>query len=117
MAIAYLHEFPGGTHDQAQQLADRMEQQGDMPPTGGLFHAEGPMDGGWWAFDVWESEQSAREFYDGRLTPLLSELGMPPSGARMLDMHWHSNQPPGQKPPRSGRQVLRDLPGVASLGL
>ncbi len=75
MAIAYFHEFPGGTHDQAQQLSDRLEQQGDMPPAGGLFHAEGSMDGGWWAFDVWESEQSARDFYDGRLTPILSEMG------------------------------------------
>jgi len=95
MAIAYLHEFIGGTQEHAQQLADKLERQGDMPPAGGVFHSEGPMDGGWWAFDVWESEASAREFYDGRLMPILRETGLPVPSPRTLDVHWHSNQPPG----------------------
>ena len=96
MAVAYLHEFPGGTHEHAQQLADKLDKQGNMPPAGGLFHSEGPMDGGWWAFDVWESEQSAREFYVGRLAPILSEVGLTAPSPRMLDVHWHSNEPQGQ---------------------
>ena len=96
MAVAYLHEVPGGTHEHAQQVAGRLEQQGNMPPTGGLFHAEGSMDGGWWGFDIWESDEHAREFYDGRLMPMLQELGIGETNIRRLEVHWHSNQPMGE---------------------
>ena len=96
MAVAYMHEFSGATHEHAQQVAAKLEAQGEMPPAGGLFHAEGPTDGGWWAFDVWESDGSARAFYDGRMAPIIRELGLPPPSPRMLAVHWHSNQPQGE---------------------
>jgi len=95
MAVAYLHEFPGATHEHAKRLAETLEGQGDMPPTGGVFHAEGAMGGGWWVFDVWESQDHARAFYDGRLAPILTGMGLAPSSPRMLDVHWHSNEPQG----------------------
>jgi len=40
-----------------------------------LFHAEGPLDGGWWAIDVLESEAAAERFYSEVLTPILQEIG------------------------------------------
>ncbi len=96
MAVAYLHELPGYTHLHAQQLAFRLEEQGNMPPAGELSHAEGPMDGGWWTFDVWESEQSAQEFNDQRLAPIMAEMGMTRPSPKTLDVHWHRNEPQGQ---------------------
>ena len=96
MAIGYLHEYPGGTQEHAEQLSDTLHQQGDMRPAGALFLSEGPMDGGWWAFSAWESERSARNFYDGRLGPIVSELGMTVTVTRRHDVYRHSNQPPGQ---------------------
>ncbi len=96
MAVAYLHEFPGATQEHAQRLADKLQEQDSIPPAGNLFHSEGPMDGGWWTFDVWESEESAHEFYDGQLAPIVSEMGMTSPSPRMFDVHWHSNQPQGQ---------------------
>lgn len=40
--------------------------------------------------DLWESEQSAQEFYGGRLMPIVSEMGMAAPSTRKLDVHWHS---------------------------
>ena len=96
MAVAYLHELPGYTHLHAQQLAFRLEEQGTMPPAGELSHAEGPMDDGWWTFSVWESEQSAQEFNDQRLAPIMAEMGMTRPSPKTLDVHWHRNKPQGQ---------------------
>lgn len=96
MAVAYLHQVHGHTAEHAQRVDAMLEERGDMPPAGGEFHAEGPMDGGWWYFEVWESEDHARAFYDGRLAPTLSEMGLTQPIPRKLDVQWHSNQPQGR---------------------
>jgi hypothetical protein len=52
------------------------------PPPGLLLHSAGEVDGKWQIIDVWESEQQAREFYDGRLTNAVEAvIGMTPPEA------------------------------------
>ena len=95
MAVAYLHEWSGATREIAQGVSDRINAVlGDAPPAGSIFHAEGESDGGWWGFDVWESEDAAQRFYEGILAPALEAEGAPPSQPRTMPVHWHSMEAP-----------------------
>jgi hypothetical protein len=95
MAVAYYSEFPQGSSEVAQQVAERVNQQiGPEGPDGGIYHAEGPRgDGGWWTFNVWESEDAAQRFFRDTLMPILQDVGVgrPDSQPRMLNVHWESN--------------------------
>lgn len=68
MAIAMLYEFPGMT----QEHYDRFiaETYGDESMPGVISHAAGPTDDGWWAFDVYESQEAA----DGIGSPAIEKL-------------------------------------------
>jgi hypothetical protein len=57
MAIAYLYEFPGMTQDHYDRFVE--ERYGGQPMPGVISHAAGPSDSGWWAFDVYESQEAA----------------------------------------------------------
>ncbi len=95
MSVAYLHEWSGATREIAQGVSNRINAVlGDAPPEGAIFHAEGESDGGWWGFDVWESEDAAQRFYDGILAPAVEAEGAPPSQPRTMPVHWHSMEPP-----------------------
>ncbi len=95
MAVAYLHEWSGATREIAQGVSDRINAVlGDAPPEGAIFHAEGESDGGWWVFDVWESEDAAQRFYDGILQPAIEAEGAPQGQMRTLPVHWHSMEAP-----------------------
>ena len=95
MAIAYFHEWPGATPEMAQAVSDRVSAQtGGGAPEGGLFHAEGQSDSGWWSFDVWESEDVARRFFDEMLKPAAEAVGAPQAQRRTLSIQWHSLEAP-----------------------
>jgi hypothetical protein len=57
MALAILYEFRGMTQEQYDRLIDEAYQGEAMP--GVVAHAAGPLEGGWWAFDVYESQEAA----------------------------------------------------------
>ena len=79
----------------AQAVSDRInERLGGGPPEGAIFHAEGEADGGWWDFDVWESEDAALRFYEGMLRPAAEAAGVPQGQVRTLPVHWHSMEVP-----------------------
>jgi len=75
MAIAYLYEFSGMTQEHYDAFIE--QRYGGEPMPGVIAHAAGPTDdGGWWAFDVYESQDAA----DGIGPPAierLRELGVP----------------------------------------
>lgn len=98
MAVAHFYEYPETTQEMAQRVSDEVNTQlGSGPPAGGIYHAEGPMDGGgWWSFDVWDSEDAARSFHDDILAPAMQAVGVPLSQPRVLPVHWESNQPQEQ---------------------
>ena len=95
MAVAYFQQWPGATREMAQGVSDRINARtGGSPPEGAIFHAEGEAEGSWWAFDVWESEDAARRFYDETLKPAAEAVGAPRDQTRTLSVHWHSLEAP-----------------------
>lgn len=73
MAVVYMFEYPGVTQEQYEEMARRLEIPSEGPP-GGMGHYAGPMDGGWWIFEVWDSEESAQRFYDS-IRPVVEASG------------------------------------------
>ena len=81
MAILMVHDIPGGTQEQYEQVATRLtdgrglNSPGDWPVEGLLSHASGPTDDGWRVVDVWESEEAFQRFGEF-LGPLAEEFGI-----------------------------------------
>ena len=102
MSVAYYAELPNVTPEQAQQVVDYVnERLGGpyMPPEGGRFHADGPTsDGGWWQFDIWESEEHFTRFYKGILAPAITQAGLESPTFRQLEVNWDSTQVPPVEP-------------------
>jgi len=98
MSVAYYAEVPNVTPAQAQQVSDEVNRRlgaPNTPPEGGRFHADGPTnDGGWWQFDLWESEEHFTRFYDAILMPAVTQAGLEPFSFRQLEVHWDSTQVP-----------------------
>jgi hypothetical protein len=81
MAIGVLHEIPGGTQEQYEEVGRRLtdgrglDSLADWPVEGILAHSAGPTDDGWLVVDVWESEEAFRAFGEV-LVPILQEVGL-----------------------------------------
>ena len=82
MAILMIHDAPGGTQEQYEEVGTRLAQSGafdslsDWPTEGILSHAAGPTDEGWRVVDVWDSEEAFQRFGE-RIGPVLQEVGLP----------------------------------------
>lgn len=77
MAVAYVFEYPGVTQEKYEEVSRNLEIPSEGPP-GSLGHFAGPMEGGWWIFEAWDSHESAQRFYESiRPTPESSGVTMP----------------------------------------
>jgi len=74
MAIGLRLKFDGGTQDQYEAVHTHMDIDND-PPDGLIFHAAGPIEGGWGIIDFWESREHFDRFQGARLLPAIQELG------------------------------------------
>lgn len=72
-AVAILYEFPGMTRDQYDRIM--REAFNDKLSPGVISHVAGPMEGGWWAADVFESQEAADRLGKD-LMPGLQALGV-----------------------------------------
>ncbi len=54
MAVGIRIKFPGVTQEEFDNSHDHVNPD-RTPPKGLLFHASGPIDGGWGIIDFWES--------------------------------------------------------------
>ena len=80
MAFAILAEIPGLTREQYEMVVTRVNESGS--PAGALFHAGGPIEGGYRVMEVWETSESAEKFYASEVlkhatAPLPAELQQP----------------------------------------
>jgi hypothetical protein len=80
MAVAILAEIPGLSREQYEMVVTRVSELGS--PAGALFHAGGPVEGGYRVVEVWETPEAAESFYSSdvlkRATALLpAELQQP----------------------------------------
>jgi quinol monooxygenase YgiN len=73
MAFAFLVEFPGGTQEQFDQVAQKL---GSKSAPGLLYHVDGPIEGGWRVVDVWESQEALDTFFQEKLGQALQEAGL-----------------------------------------
>ncbi len=74
MAIGLRLKFDGVTQEQYDTVHQHMDVDGN-PPDGLIFHAGGPIEGGWGVIDFWESRDAFDRFAGDRLQPAMQELG------------------------------------------
>lgn len=85
MAVGVLLNMPGITQDQYEQVTAKIFGQypmrADQTPDGCLMHSAGPMPGGWYVYDVWESPEHFGRFGESQVGPAMAEVvgpGDPP---------------------------------------
>ncbi len=61
MALAILAEIPDLTRAQYETVVNKVNETGS--PAGALFHAGGPIEGGYRIVEVWETREAADAFY------------------------------------------------------
>ena len=74
MAMGLGLKFEGGTLEQYEAVNSQIEAE-ENPPEGLIFHAAGPIDGGFGVIDFWESRDHFDRFLSSRLGPGIQELG------------------------------------------
>ena len=65
MAFAIVAEISGLSRDQYEIVVTKVNECGS--PAGALFHAGGPIEGGYRVVEVWESAEAAQQFYDSEV--------------------------------------------------
>ncbi len=71
-------KLAGVTQEQFDAVNEHIDPAGD-PPAGLLFHASGPIDGGWGAIDLWESRE-AFDAFAPRIQQAVQAAGVEPDG-------------------------------------
>jgi hypothetical protein len=74
MAVGIRIKFAGLAQEQFDAVNAQVDPAGD-PPKGLMFHASGPIEGGWGVIDFWESREAFDHFVQTRLGPTARELG------------------------------------------
>jgi hypothetical protein len=65
MALAILSEIPELTQEQYEMVVRKVNEAGS--PAGALFHAGGPIEGGYRVIEVWETPEAVEAFYGSEL--------------------------------------------------
>ncbi len=91
MAIGLSIRFENGTAEQYEAVNARANVEAE-PPEGLIFHAAGPIDGGWGIIDFWESRAQFDSFQESRLGPALAAAGDqgPPSPPTIMEFPVHN---------------------------
>jgi hypothetical protein len=90
MAFIRITQPPNTDADTYEKVNAALGVDSDPPP-GLLLHCAGDADGKWQIVDVWESEEQARQFYEGRLTRAIEGvIGMTPPEAPSTSYQLHS---------------------------
>jgi hypothetical protein len=84
LAVATLYEFSGMTEDHYDRFIHAAYQGKRMP--GVIAHAAGPLEGGWWAFDVYESQEAADAIGPPAIEAL-REMGVEEPTVRIFQVH------------------------------
>jgi hypothetical protein len=78
MAVGIRIKLAGVTQEQFDATHDQINPE-RTPPKGLLFHASGPIDGGWGIIDYWESREDFDAFAAG-FPEAMSAAGVEPAG-------------------------------------
>ena len=88
MAIGIRFKLAGVTAEQFDAVNDRIDRVNN-PPVGLLFHASGPVEGGWGVIDFWESRAHFESFFGNHVAPAVQAAGMegPPPEIHEFPVH------------------------------
>jgi len=78
MAVGIRIKLPGITQEQFDTAHDAINPD-RSPPKGLIFHASGPIDGGWGIIDFWESRADFDAFAS-RISAGMETAGVQPTG-------------------------------------
>ncbi|MFL5823235.1 MAG: hypothetical protein ACJ764_07315 [Solirubrobacteraceae bacterium] len=84
MAIGIRGKLPGVTQEQFEAM-DRAV--GSDAPDGLIFHASGPVEGGWGILDFWESREQFDRFISEQVAPVMAEAGASPPDIKEFPVH------------------------------
>ena len=76
MAVGLILDFNGGTLDQYDQIVEKMDLGGKVPP-GAIFHWVAATDGGFRVVDVWGDRATFDKFAEEKIGPISAEVGAP----------------------------------------
>ncbi len=65
MALAMVAEIPGLSREEYESVVTQVNASGS--PAGALFHAGGPVEGGYRVVEVWRDREAADAFYSSAL--------------------------------------------------
>jgi hypothetical protein len=74
MAVGVRIKLAGVDVEQFDKLESAINARGN-PPDGLIFHASGPIDGGWGVIDFWESRAHFDAFAAERIGPAMGASG------------------------------------------
>ena len=74
MTVGIRIKLAGVTVEQFAQLQAVLDPDAN-PPDGLVFHASGPVEGGWGVLDFWESRPHYDRFAAERIGPALDAIG------------------------------------------
>jgi hypothetical protein len=74
MAVGIRIELAAGTAEMVDRLNAEIDPDAN-PPDGLLFHASGPVEGGWGVLDFWQSRAHFDRFAAERIAPAMAALG------------------------------------------
>jgi hypothetical protein len=75
MAVGIRIKIPGVTAEQFDKMEESVNARGNHP-AGLIFHASGPIDGGWGVIDFWESRADFDRFAEERIGPAMAAGGV-----------------------------------------
>jgi len=75
MAVGIRIKIPGVAAEQFDKLEEAVNARNDRPD-GLIFHASGPIDGGWGVIDFWESRAHFDRFAEERIGPSMGAAGV-----------------------------------------
>ena len=67
------HFYPGGTRENYEASIAAVHPARDVLPKGQIFHAAGPVEGGWLITAIHDSKESWEQFRDGVLFATISK--------------------------------------------
>ena len=75
MAIGFIFNNLGQTQEQYDAAVEQLNLEESLPE-GWIFHAAGPTEDGWRVVEVWESQEAADAYFQGRLGQVLQNVGV-----------------------------------------
>ena len=84
MAVGIRAKLPGVTQEQFEAMDQTI---GRDVPDGLIFHASGPIEGGWGIIDFWERREQVDKFIAEREAPVMAQTGASPPDIVEFPVH------------------------------